>query len=216
MAATRSLFTGDTYWYVLDIQNSLGHRLTDFPRLWDFPHVLWRPLGRVLSEFSFLSALLPHFHNNAATSITFLLVCLNVCAALVCWPRGSSCRRETDEKRLDAYASRSVVFMRERLHAGLFALRQQLCFRLGVSSWRHFIFQGFIATAHGRRPLRVRASLKHRRPVVGSVSGFNSGRAFRRPGFGYEPSFFHSGKPAFYPAGQPVERAAGASHIPRC
>jgi len=83
MAFTRSLFTGDTYWYVLDIQGALGHGWTDDPKIWDFSHLLWRPLGKILSG-PFLPLILPHFHNNAATSITFLLVCLNVSAMLIC------------------------------------------------------------------------------------------------------------------------------------
>ena len=83
MIFTRPMYLGDTYWYVLDIKNSFGHGWIDFSKLWDFPHLLWRPIGRILSDV-FLPLILGRFHQNAGTSITFLLVCLNVLAALIC------------------------------------------------------------------------------------------------------------------------------------
>jgi hypothetical protein len=83
MFVTRPLYIGDTYWYVLDIRASLGLGWTASSRLWDFPHVLWRPLGRLLSLVS-LGPLLPIFDRDAQVSITLLLVCLSAVSALIC------------------------------------------------------------------------------------------------------------------------------------
>jgi hypothetical protein len=74
---------GDTYWFVLDIKATLGRRWTDSSRLWDFAHVLWRPLGKMVSQL-FLPVVSPHFDGDPQRSITFLLVCLSVISALVC------------------------------------------------------------------------------------------------------------------------------------
>lgn len=74
---------GDTYWYALDIRSSLGHGWTESPRLWDFAHLLWRPLGRVLA-LGFLPLVAPRFGGDLQVSITFLLMMVNLAAALAC------------------------------------------------------------------------------------------------------------------------------------
>jgi hypothetical protein len=84
MILTKSAAIGaDTYWYVLDIRATLGRRWTDSSQIWEFAHVLWRPLGKMVSQL-FLSVVSPHFDGDPQTSITFLLVCLSVIGALVC------------------------------------------------------------------------------------------------------------------------------------
>jgi hypothetical protein len=83
MFLTRPLYIGDTYWYVLDIRASLDLGWTASSRIWDFPHVLWRPLGRLLSQV-FLAPVLPIFDHDAQASITLLLVCVSSASALIC------------------------------------------------------------------------------------------------------------------------------------
>jgi hypothetical protein len=80
---TPSPIGGDTYWYVAQIRATLGHPWTDAPPLWEFAHVLWRPLGRLLAQV-FLPVTAPRFEGDAQASITFLLVCVSVASALIC------------------------------------------------------------------------------------------------------------------------------------
>ena len=80
---TPSSIGGDTYWYVLDIRASLTRPWTNAPALWEFAHVLWRPLGRALAQI-FLPITAPRFGGDAQTAITFLLACVSVVGALVC------------------------------------------------------------------------------------------------------------------------------------
>jgi hypothetical protein len=84
MAGVRPItIGGDTYWYVLDIESALGRPLTASPQIWEFAHVLWRPLGRAFAGL-FLPLVTPHFGGDVQVSITFLLMCLNLAAALAC------------------------------------------------------------------------------------------------------------------------------------
>lgn len=83
MALTRPVYIGDTHWYVLDIRASLGLGWTASNGIWDFSHVLWRPLGRLLSQV-FLAPVLPIFDHDAQASITLLLVCVSSASALIC------------------------------------------------------------------------------------------------------------------------------------
>ena len=51
--------------------------------IWNFAHLGWRPLGRLLAE-AFLNPLRPYFGNNNDMAITFLLMLPNMITALVC------------------------------------------------------------------------------------------------------------------------------------
>jgi hypothetical protein len=80
---TPSPIGGDAYWYVLDIKASLGRPWTNAKPLWEFAHVLWRPLGRVLSQmFLFITA--PRFGGDLQSAIAFLLICVSLAGAFVC------------------------------------------------------------------------------------------------------------------------------------
>jgi hypothetical protein len=80
---TPSPIGSDAYWYVLDIKASLGRPWTNAKPVWEFAHVLWRPLGRALSQI-FLPIAAPRFGGDLQTAITFLLVCVSVVGAFVC------------------------------------------------------------------------------------------------------------------------------------
>ena len=74
---------GDTSLYVEHVRDSLQHGWGDSPQVWNFAHLGWRPLGRLLSLI-FLPVLLPHFNNNTDMAIAFLFMLPNMIAALVC------------------------------------------------------------------------------------------------------------------------------------
>jgi hypothetical protein len=80
---TPSPIGGDAYWYVLDIRASLGRPWMNAQALWEFAHVLWRPLGRTLSQI-FLPIAAPRFGGDLQTAIAFPLVCVSVVGAFVC------------------------------------------------------------------------------------------------------------------------------------
>jgi hypothetical protein len=80
---TPSPIGGDAYWYVSDIKASLGRPWMDAKPVWEFAHVLWRPLGRVLSQ-AFLPITAPRFGGNPQAAIMFLLMCVSVVGACVC------------------------------------------------------------------------------------------------------------------------------------
>jgi len=80
---TPSPIGGDTYWYVLDIKAALGRPWADARPVWEFAHVLWRPLGRALSQV-FLPIAAPRFGGDPQAAITFLLMCVSVVGAFVC------------------------------------------------------------------------------------------------------------------------------------
>src|SRR5271157_493521 len=46
---TRSAFVGDTYWYMEDIAAYMRGDGGAGPRMWDFGHIAWRPLGWLLT-----------------------------------------------------------------------------------------------------------------------------------------------------------------------
>jgi len=73
---------GDTAMYSADINNSLQRDWAD-PEIWNFAHLIWRPLGRALS-LAFLDRILYQFGNNRTMGISFLLMCPNILAALIC------------------------------------------------------------------------------------------------------------------------------------
>jgi hypothetical protein len=74
---------GDAPLYAKDVRTSLSHGWSDSPQIWNFAHLAWRPLGRLLTE-AFLNPLLPYFGNNVDMTINFLLMLPSLIAALVC------------------------------------------------------------------------------------------------------------------------------------
>jgi len=74
---------GDAAMYADDIANSLPHGWGETHALWNFAHLIWRPLGRLLAKY-FLGVLAPHFGGNARMTIAFLLMLPNLVAALAC------------------------------------------------------------------------------------------------------------------------------------
>jgi hypothetical protein len=74
---------GDTSMYVADVRTSLSHGWADAHEIWNFAHLGWRPLGRMLADI-FLNPVLPYFGNNTDMAITFLLMLPNMLTALVC------------------------------------------------------------------------------------------------------------------------------------
>ncbi len=74
---------GDTTLYVDDVRNSLSHGWGESHQIWNFAHLAWRPIGRLLAE-AFLHPLLPFFGNNVDMTITFLFTLPNIITALIC------------------------------------------------------------------------------------------------------------------------------------
>lgn len=74
---------GDASMYADDIEKSLPHGWGETHDLWNFAHVLWRPLGRLLAEM-FLGVLAPHFGGNFNMTIGFLLMLPNLITGLLC------------------------------------------------------------------------------------------------------------------------------------
>ncbi len=73
---------GDTTAFAQDIEALLRAGYAA-PRLWDFSHLLWRPLGMLL-EKAFLPSLLPHFNHNPTMAVSFLLMCPSLACGLIC------------------------------------------------------------------------------------------------------------------------------------
>lgn len=74
---------GDSAMYADDIEKSLPHGWSETHELWNFAHVMWRPLGRLLAEW-FLGVVTPHLAGNVNMGIGILLILPNLIAALVC------------------------------------------------------------------------------------------------------------------------------------
>src|SRR4051812_25203544 len=80
-----SLFTavpigGDTLVYADDIKVTLGHGWTDSDPIWNFSHILWRPLGRILYQ-AFGGFVAGWFGGDVITTIVWCLVAMNFIAA---------------------------------------------------------------------------------------------------------------------------------------
>jgi hypothetical protein len=74
---------GDTALYADEIRTSLSHGWSESHHIWNFAHLAWRPLGRLLAE-AFLGPLLPYFNGNANMAIAFLLMVPNLISTLIC------------------------------------------------------------------------------------------------------------------------------------
>jgi len=74
---------GDASMYADDIAKSLPHGWSESRGIWNFAHVLWRPMGRLLAKW-FLAVLNPSFGGNATMTIGFLIMLPNLIAGLVC------------------------------------------------------------------------------------------------------------------------------------
>lgn len=74
---------GDASMYAGDIAKSLPHGWSESRGIWNFAHVAWRPMGRLLAEL-FLAGLNPHFGGNATMTISFLIMLPNLIAGLIC------------------------------------------------------------------------------------------------------------------------------------
>lgn len=73
----------DAFWYVTDIRNTMDHPWTDSPAIWEFAHLLWRPLGRILGAgLSFLAR--PFVGGDARAEVTLLMISVSVIAAFIC------------------------------------------------------------------------------------------------------------------------------------
>jgi hypothetical protein len=83
MAGTQPVpIGGDTLPYAADIGSTLGHPWTGSDAIWNFSHVAWRPLGRLVFEI-FGPMVSPHYSGDTNTSIIFCLAAINLVMALV-------------------------------------------------------------------------------------------------------------------------------------
>ncbi len=73
---------GDSSMYADDVATSLGQSWSNSPQIWNFAHLIWRPIGRLLAE-GLLGMVEPFFNHNVRMSIAFLLMALNFMAALI-------------------------------------------------------------------------------------------------------------------------------------
>jgi hypothetical protein len=73
---------GDASSYADDVEKSLSQGWGT-PELWNFAHVIWRPMGRLLAEW-FLPILTPYCGGNTNLAIGVLLMLPNLIAALIC------------------------------------------------------------------------------------------------------------------------------------
>ncbi len=83
LALTRPTYIGDTYWYARDIDRALERGAAGSIEIWNFAHLLLRPLGILLSRI-FLNTAAPYFAGDRQMAITFLLIAGSVVAAFVC------------------------------------------------------------------------------------------------------------------------------------
>lgn len=79
LAFTRPVNIADSHWYVADIENAL--RTSNQTPLWDFAHLLWRPLGAALYRIAALTGL-PRIIPDTQYLIYTLFCTLNVLACL--------------------------------------------------------------------------------------------------------------------------------------
>ncbi len=82
LSVTRPTYIGDTYWYALDIDRALKSGGAHSVAIWNFAHLLLRPVGLLLSRM-FLGVAQPYF-GSRQTAITFLLIALSAIAGLIC------------------------------------------------------------------------------------------------------------------------------------
>lgn len=79
LAFTRPVNIADSHWYVADIESAL--RTSDRAPLWEFAHLLWRPLGAALYGIAALTGL-PHIISDTQYLLYTLFCTLNVLACL--------------------------------------------------------------------------------------------------------------------------------------
>jgi hypothetical protein len=80
---TRPTYIGDTVWYALDINRALGGDWAHSRQIWNFAHLLLRPLGIVLS-WLFAGPASLVFGGDRQAGITLLLASLSAAAAFGC------------------------------------------------------------------------------------------------------------------------------------
>lgn len=80
---TRPIFCGDTYWYLEDIYGALRGDRSVAPRIWDFAHLFWRPLGLAGARL-FLPLTKGFVEGGERAGVGMILVAFNGIATVLC------------------------------------------------------------------------------------------------------------------------------------